>query len=121
MKMAYRFDKDYSVTDILFRGLDGREQVTSTKEALQLMRIRNPSVDFIADVKKGVYNNLSDEDYQKALDTIQCLQGLWRAPGEPADAKTEYEMNPLVLLSNAIQVITSQHVQLEKYRNAEKK
>lgn len=116
MTLKYRFDKEYRLRDISFEGLNGREEVSSTKEALHVMKIRNPAIDFAEDVKKGYYNDISDEDYQRALDTIKCVRDLWRRPDDPPDSKGQCEMNPLELLANAIRMVARLDVELRKYR-----
>ena len=39
MKMTYYFDEDACLKDVEFDGLTGREYVTSTKDALNVMKI----------------------------------------------------------------------------------
>ncbi len=116
VKIKYRFNNEYSVEDVIFDGLNGREYVTSTKDALNVMKIENPAVDFTEDVKAGHYDDLTDEEYQQALDMIKCISKLWRCPGEPEETASRYDMNILSLLANAIEMIGRQDVQLRRYR-----
>lgn len=115
MELKYRFNADYAMEDVVFEGLTGREYVTSTKDALNVMKIRNPAVDFSEEAKEGFYDHLSDEEYQEALDTINCIQQLWCYPEERGAHTGKYEMNILMLLANAIELISRQDVQLRRY------
>lgn len=116
MELTFTFDKDYVMENIVFDGLNGREYVTSTKDALNVMKLKNPAVDFTRDVKRGVYDSLSDEEYERALGAIECVSRLWRYPDEPEDRSTEYEMNVLALLANAIRLISRQNALLRRDR-----
>ena len=116
MELPYRFTDDSSLADVVFMGLTGREYVTSTKDALNVMKIKNPAVDFQECLKAGDFNDVPDEEYKQMLDTIKCIKDLWRYPDEPADSQTQYDMNILALLANAIELISRQNVELRKYR-----
>ncbi len=119
MEVTYRFSDDFSMEDVVFEGLSGLEYVTSTKDALNVMKLRNPAVDFSRNAKEGVYDELSDDEYQQALDTIKCISDLWRYPGESGEDSAKYEMNVLSLLANAIELISRQDVELRRYREEE--
>ncbi len=119
MEVTYRFSDDFSMEDVVFEGLSGLEYVTSTKDALNVMKLRNPAVDFSRNAKEGVYDELSDDEYQQALDTIKCISDLWRYPGESGEETAQYEMNVLSLLANAIELISRQDVELRRYREEE--
>lgn len=110
MTMKYRFDEEYRLKNISFEGLDGRERVTSTKEALNVMKIENPIMAFADAIKAG--RDVPDE----AAETINFIHNLWRYPDAPPDCPANREMNPLALLANAIQVITWQKAKLRRYR-----
>ena len=114
MELTFTFDKNYVMENIVFDGLNGREYVTSTKNALNVLKLKNPAVDFTKDVKRGVYDSLSDEEYKQALSAIECVSGLWRYPDEPENQSTKYEMNVLALLANAIRLISRQNALLRK-------
>lgn len=116
MKLRYDFRDDFSLEGVAFDGLTGREYVTSTKDALNVMKVRNPAEGFNQDIKAGLYDNIPDEDYEQIFDTIKCVEGLWRCPGESKDSGRKHEMNILMLLVNAIELISRQDVQLRKYR-----
>lgn len=120
MKMKYYFDDDSCLANVTFDGLTGREYVTSTKDALNVMKIKNPAIDFCADAKAGIYNDVSDEEYKKMLKTIKCIKDLWCYPGDPKD-KMQSEMNVLTLLANAIELISRQSVQLRSFQDHERK
>lgn len=115
MKMMYCFNDDTSLDQVMFDGLTGREYVTSTKDALNVMKIKNPAMDFCADAKAGVYDDVSDEAYQQMLQTIKCVKNLWHCPGDPEDS-AKPEMSVLMLLANAIELVSRQEVELRKYR-----
>ena len=49
------------------------------------------------------------------LSYIECIAMLWRYKGDkPADKSTRMEVNVLTLLANAINLLTSQNIQLKK-------
>lgn len=118
MRMTYRFGNGFCLTDVAFDGLTGREYVTSTKEALNLMKIKSPALDFSADVREGIYDDVLDEEYEEIVETIRFVKDLWRYPEDPEDV-IQTEMNVLTLLANAMEVISRQYVQL-KSRQEEK-
>lgn len=107
MEIKFQFSKDYAMEKVMFEGLSGREYVTSTKDAVNVMKVRNPAVDFSRDVKAGLYDDLSDEEFQKALDTMRCINSLWHYPGDP-ESEFQCEMNVLMLLANAIELLSRQ-------------
>lgn len=117
MELHYKFNKDYSMENVVFDGLNGREYITSTKDALNLMKIKNPALAFCEEAKAGLYDSISDEEYQQALDTIQCVKSLWRYPGE-AEGTSRTEMNILMLLANAIELVSRQNAELRQYRES---
>lgn len=112
MRMTYCFGDDFCLSDVAFDGLTGREHVTSTKEALNAMKVKNPALDFSSDVKSGLYDSVPDEEYEGMLETIKRVNDLWRYPGDPED-KIRSEMNVLTLLANAIELISRQSLQLQ--------
>lgn len=116
MKLKYDFDDDSSLKGVAFDGLTGCEYVISTKDALNVMKIHNPAMDFSQDAKGGLYDEVSDEEYEQMLYTVKCVKELWRYPG---DSGVREEMNILMLLANAIELISRQDVQLRKYREGQ--
>ena len=46
MELIYEFDPSQRIVNARFEGLDGTESVTSVKDALCLLKIRNPAVKF---------------------------------------------------------------------------
>lgn len=119
MEATFTFTQDYAVENMVFEGLTGREYVTSTKEALNMMKVKNPVVNFRDQAENGEFDDLTDEEYQQALDTIRCVGSLWRYPEAGKDDTTRYEMNVLTLLANAIELVTRQDVELRKYRKSQ--
>ena len=113
MDMVFDFDQRQGLASVGFHGLDGTESVTSIKDALRLLKIRNPAVNFANAVKHGAYNDEPDAEYKRMLDTITFISELWRYPDSPAEAKTAYEMNALMLLANAIEALSTFNVQYQ--------
>ncbi len=120
MNMIYTFDADSSLKGVQFDGLTGREYVTSTKDAINVMKVKNPAILFSGDAKAGTYDETPDEEYEQMIYTIRTIKELWRYPGEPKDAGMKNEMNILMLLANAIELISRQDVELRKYRGPQK-
>ena len=112
MKLLYEFDASQNIINARFDGLDGCESVSSVKEALGLMQIVNPAVAFADAVKSGMYLDVSDEAYQRMLNNIKRISLLWHYPDDPADSQTRYQLNALMLLANAIEVISKQDTQI---------
>ncbi len=114
MELSYEVAGDGSLTNIRFDGLDGRECVSSVKEALGVLKITNPAVTFTAHCKTGLYDNISDAEYDRLLKTIEYVSLLWQYGDNPDGGSTEYAMNPLMLLANAIEMISSQAAKLHQ-------
>lgn len=53
MDLIFDFDRCQGITNARFDGLDGSEDVTSVKEALGLLKIRNPAIAFAEAVSNG--------------------------------------------------------------------
>lgn len=51
MELTFDFDQRQGIANVRFEGLDGTEGVTSTKQALSLLKIRNPACAFADAVK----------------------------------------------------------------------
>lgn len=115
MEMTFKFNQNYGITDVAFEGLSGREYVTSPKEALNIMKIRNPILKFSKDAKAGNYSDLSEEEYEKACHTLLYISELWHPSGAVAN-KPVREMSPLMLLANAIERISELDAELRKSR-----
>lgn len=111
MDLVFDFDGQQSIVNARFDGLDGSESVTSVKDALALLKIRNPAINFAEAVRSGAYDKVSDAEYHRMLETIEFIQKLWRYTDEPEDAPTKYEMNPLMLLANALEALSRFNVQ----------
>lgn len=111
MELLYEMRKDGSVVNARFEGLSGCERVTSVKQALNMLKVQNPAVGFTKAVKAGMYDNVSDEEYERMLSAVERISLLWHYDGdEPADKSTRSEMNVLMLLANAIEMISRQNV-----------
>ncbi len=113
MDLIFDFDHRQGIVNVRFDGLDGAEDVTSVKEALGLLKIRNPAVTFSEDVHRGAYDKVPDAAYNRMLETIKYLSSLWYYTGEPGDAKPKSEMNALMLLANAIEALSQFNVQYQ--------
>lgn len=55
MELIFDFDQRQGIANVRFEGLDGTEGVTSTKQTLSLLKIRNPACAFADAVKTGAY------------------------------------------------------------------
>lgn len=113
MELLFDFDERQGLTNVRFSGLDGTENVTSIKQALSLLKIRNPASTFRDAAECMMYNDVSDEEYSRMLNTIKFLRELWRYPDESGEAPAKYEMNALMLLANAIEALSQFNVQYQ--------
>ena len=110
MNLKYDNGEGGRISGVRFcSSLTGCEYVTSTKQALELLKIQNPAIGFTEAAKAGEFDSMTDEAYQDILDTIERVSYLWRYPDEDtSDGKNlKAEMNPLMLLANAIELISS--------------
>ncbi len=55
MELIFDFDQRQGLANVRFEGLDGTEDVASMKQALSLLKIRNPVIPFADAVKSGAY------------------------------------------------------------------
>ncbi|MDE6995922.1 MAG: hypothetical protein K2P41_16150 [Lachnospiraceae bacterium] len=113
MELIFDFDQRQGLANIGFHGLDGTESVTSIKDALRLLKIRNPAVNFAEAAKHGAYNDVPDAEYKRMLDTITFISELWRYPDEPGEGEQKCEINVLMLLANAIEALSMFNVQCQ--------
>lgn len=86
MDMLFDFDLRRGLHNVRFDGLGGSEEVSSLKQALSLMKIRNPAVTFKEAVQALKYDDMTDEEYGRMLEHLKFLSTLWRYPGKPKDA-----------------------------------
>ncbi len=105
MEILFDFDLRRCIHHVHFEGLDGTEPVTSVKDALSRMKIRNIGTTFAENVQASKYDDLSDEEYGRMLEHVKFLSTLWRYPDAPKGAPQEYEMNALMLLANALELL----------------
>ena len=114
MQLKYKFGTDGLMTDAWFDGLNGSECVTSVSEAITRLRVENPAVAFTKAAKAGLFDVVSDAEYESMLRSVECIAMLWRYKGDmPADKSTRKEVNVLTLLANAITLLSQQSIQLE--------
>ena len=107
MDLVFDFDSRQGITNVRFDGLDGSESVASVKEALSLLRIRNPLMAFSDDVQEGKYNSVPDAEYNRMWDMMRFIScSMWHYPDEPTEAPQEDEMNVLMLLANTIEALS---------------
>lgn len=64
MELLFDFEQRQGIANAHFEGLDGTESVTSVKDALRLLKIRNPAVNFANAAKHGAYDDVSDAEYK---------------------------------------------------------
>ena len=110
MDLIFDFDRSQGITNVRFDGLDGSENVTSVKEALGMLKIRNPTVTFAEATSNGVYDNTPSTEFTKMLETVKYISKLWQYLGAPKEALLEYEMNPLMILASAIEALSQFYI-----------
>ena len=106
MDLVFDFDSRQGITNVRFDGLDGSESVKTVKEALNLLKIRNPFMAFSDDVQEGKYNSVPDAEYNRMSDTVRFISSRWHYSDEPTEAPQEEEMNVLMLLANTIEALS---------------
>lgn len=106
MELQYDVNTDGSIVNARFDGLTGCEPVTSLKQALGLLQVKNPAVVFTENAKAGLYDNIPDADYNRMLQAVEAISLLWRYDGDTPEGKsTQPHLNALTLLANAIEMI----------------
>lgn len=103
MKMNYRFTEDFCMEDVSFEGLSGQEFAGSLKEALGILKVENPVAGLREDIKKGRYK---DEELESVLEVVKRISSLWHNPKKQSSSKEEGEMNVLMLLAAALELIS---------------
>lgn len=103
MKMNYSFTKNFRMKNISFEGLSGQEFAGSLKEALSILKIEDPVASLREDLKKGRYK---DEELEPVIEVVELISSLWDEP----------EMNVLMLLAAAFELISRLHVTLKRVR-----
>jgi len=78
-----------------------------------MMKIKNPAASFSYDVMNGLYD-VSDEEYERMLDTVKCVSSLWQYNDALAGSSAQYEMNALTQLTNAIELISELNTRLRQ-------
>ena len=73
MELIFDFDQRQGLANVRFEGLDGTEDVASMKQALSLLKIRNPVIPFADAVKSGAYDHVPDAEYKRMLDTMTFI------------------------------------------------
>lgn len=116
MELKYEVGADGSIINTQFEGLDGRERVTSVKQALGVLQIENPAIVFTRNAKAGLYDCISDAEYNRMLAIVEHIALLWRNNGDiPEGKSTQPHLNVMVLLANAIEMIGQMHMQLQQF------
>lgn len=103
MKMNYSFTKNFRMKNVSFEGLSGQEFAGSLKEALGILKIEDPVISLHEDIKKGRYK---DEELEPVLEVVKLISSLWDDP----------EMNVLMLLAAAFELISRMHTVLKRVR-----
>ncbi len=117
MEMDWKFNQDGSLEHITFQGLNGSEFVGNLKSALDLLKIKNPTSTFADRVKTGEFDNMLDDEYCMIYRAIDSVSSLWYYPDvQEEDELAQCEMNVLMLLANAIEVISKQDVTISTLR-----
>ena len=111
MELKYDVNSDGIIVNAHFNGLTGCERVSSLKQALELLKVENPALIFMKDVKDGVYDHFTDADYNRMLSAVEAISLLWRYEGDLPEGKTtQPSMNVMTLLANAIEMISKMHL-----------
>ncbi len=118
MTMDFKYDNYGSLEHIVFRGLNGCEPARDMKNALELLKIDNPKRTFQDRVKAGEFDNTSDDEYKQIVDAVDFVASLWRYPGAKVGELAQCEMNPLMLLANAIEVASKQNATIIRQNEA---
>ncbi len=113
MDLIFDFDNRQGITNVRFDGLDGTEEVKSVKEALGLMKIRNPAVTFSEDVHRGTFDKVPDAEWNRILETVRYISSLWYYATDPGETPPKFEMNALMLLANALEALSQFNVQYQ--------
>lgn len=111
MELKYDVNSDGIIVNAQFDGLTGCERVSSLKQALELLQVKNPAVIFTQDAKNGVYDHISDKEYYRMLSAVEAISLLWRYEGDqPKDKSTQPSLNVLMLLANAVELISRMYL-----------
>ncbi len=113
MDMILQFDHRQGLVNVRFDGLDGTEHVTSLKDAVNRLKIRNPTVTFSENAHQGLYSLVPDAAYERMCETMKFMGSLWYYPGDPGEAPPKFEMNALMLLANALEALSQFNVQYQ--------
>lgn len=119
MKLNYKVNSDATIQDAMFTGCTGLERVSNVKEALGILRIENPAIEFVKTLNNGKFHGMSDEEYDRLFDTVKFISELFRYPDDPPDAKLHPQMNALTLLANAITEIVRLELAVQWYQEHE--
>ena len=113
MDLIFDFDQRQGLTNVRFEGLDGTESVTSLKQALSLLKIRHPAVTFREAEERMEYNDATDAEYKRMLETVKFIGSMWRYPDDPGESPEQHEMGALMLLAAAIEALSMFNVQYQ--------
>ena len=95
---------------VTFEGLSGQEFAGSLKEALGILKIENPAAGLREDLKKGRYN---DEELEPVIQAVRLISSIWQDPERGSSPNGEEEMNILMLLAAAFEMISRLHAALK--------
>lgn len=105
MELKFDYSESGRVINLRFEGLTGCEQVSSVKEALNVMQIKNPAIAFTQDVRAGLFDSMPEQAFEQMLGDVGRVARLWRNLEEQTDKPTRQQINPLALLLNAMETI----------------
>lgn len=109
MVMEFGYNKDGSLKNITFSGLNGNEFTGNVKSALELLKIENPACAFKDRVKAGEFDAMMDDEYNQIFNEVNFVSSLWHYPDAKEGEARQGEMNVLMLLANAIEAASRQH------------
>lgn len=72
-----------TIWDAIFTGCTGLERVSNVKEALCILRIENHAIAFVEALHNGKFHDMSDEEYDRLLDSVKSISELLLYPDDP--------------------------------------
>lgn len=119
MELKYEYDKNGNLSNIVLLGVNGFEAVSSVKEAVEMMAIKNTARSFTINYRLGGYANMSKEDIEKEAAVANILAELWRRLDEPDVMQTE--LNIAMLLVNSLVMNVRQAKEIEQLKKSQPK
>ena len=64
-------------------------------------------------VERMEYNDATDAEYKRMLETVKFIGSMWRYPDDPGESPEQHEMGALMLLAAAIEALSMFNVQYQ--------